>query len=472
MVSDRSSNLNICYGLIVFFFLITTSSFAEVLAGDTPVEILADRGQRYLSLGMTREAYETFDGAMKKYGSLEVIRKGLRDAVTTLAAEHTERGEYTKARELYEKAEQLFPDDLAIKSGLAELLFLSGDFYAAREQAEKLLESGDPVASRLFLARVKVKLHQIDLAVEEYANLLAIEDSDQAHFEKGILHFRRAEKIPAMHHLGLAANSKDKDIRENAENYLKYINRPFGGYYTQPGKNGEIWYVFHGFSSEDSSLINDTAACLDSARYSTGSLLGFFPQWYIHVFQTEGNLFEDSFPEDTKEVFVSPPTSSSLWEIKYPSPVTGRYKDKIHQYLIREYTLCMVRNLSNSKAPVWLAAGIARAVCLELDRDFMPELSESERLAIPVPASGAVRSLKGLEILTGSRKGDRYILGATSAASFIRFLEKRGGSGTLRRLLNALAIGHPFNSAFSEALMANFDQIWREWLINRKVLSQ
>ncbi|HWP35160.1 MAG TPA: peptidase MA family metallohydrolase, partial [Thermodesulfobacteriota bacterium] len=190
---------------------------------------------------------------------------------------------------------------------------------------------------------------------------------------------------------------------------------------------------------------------LEEAYHAVGDGLGYRPVRRIHAVLYPAQQFRD--------VTRSPAWAGALYDGKIRIPVGGLTdKSELLARVVRhEYAHALVHELSGGRAPVWLNEGVAMLSEGPVDRQLL------DAFRAYVRRGGRVASLRQLEG-TFARLGPAEArLAYAHALAATEQLAAAHGLHAVRRLLERLGEGRPFEDAFRETFYTSYDEFDRAW---------
>jgi tetratricopeptide (TPR) repeat protein len=390
----------------------------------------------------------------------------LNDAAARLTAE----GRYAEALPLLARAHSLSPTDTVIRTNLATLrtvlghhAMAGGAMEAAREHYQAALDLvPDEIAALLGLGDVALRLREAGAAVEIYRRALAVQPGEpDTYLRLGEAEYQRADLPAAVAawEQGLRLWPEHAGLRRRLER-ARTEGQVEGAYQARLSQHFQL--RFEGGGNEP--IGREVLESLEAAYRDIGYWLGFYPPSVIQV-----TLYSQ---QDFQAVTRTPDWTGATY-----SNIDGRIRvairgatagdPELRQFLYHEYAHAVIYGLTRGNIPTWLNEGLA--VKAEWtggtgggrQESLLAGVRAAARQGVLIPLARLNDSFLGMSSTRTAALA--YAQGYAAA----EFLSSRYGSGLIARLLRRLGEGLPFPAAVAETFGSSIEQIeaaWHDWL--------
>ena len=387
----------------------------------------------------------------------------LNDAAARLTAE----GRYEEALPLLSRAYGLTPGDPVIRTNLAALRTVLGHRALARGAVEAAREHyqaalglvPDEPAALLGLGDTELRRRDAGAALEAYRRALALQPGEpdtylrlgEAYYQQGDL----AGAISAWEQ-GLALRPGHAALRRRLEQ-AQTEGRVEGSYQARLSQHFQVRYE----GGRNEAVGQEVLEILEGAYQDVGYWLGHYPRTAIQV-----TLYSQ---QDFQAVSKNPHWTGATY-----SNFDGRIRvaiqgakpgdPEMRQYLHHEYTHAVVYGLTHGNIPTWLNEGLAvkaEGAVGGPTESYLAGVRAAARQGQLIPLAQLRYSFLGLSSTRA------VALAYAESYAVTEFLFGRYGRAAVAALLRRLGDGQAFPAAAAETLGSPVEQIetaWHEWL--------
>lgn len=367
------------------------------------------------------------------------------------AAARTAQGKYEEAAALFTQALRLSPGDEVVQRNLARLrtvmghrFLQAGSFQQAREQYQAALEL-DPNETAALLGLGDVLLRQRDprAAAERFRRAIGLEPRNpDAYARLGEAYYNLGDLQAALSEWerGLALRPGDARLTQRLEEVRPEAERQ-RGYRSQDSQHFRVLY--EGQRRED--LGRELLRILEHAYTDVGYALGAYPPYEVQaIFYAEADF--------------QPATGLSANTLGFYHALDGKIRVALRglnpgdpmlgSVLYHEYTHALVYAITRGRTPPrWMDEGLAVAMEQGRAAEFKQEAIRQARVGVVPPLEASP-----------------YIHGSVA----VEYLITRYGMSRIRHLLTRLGEGARFGEGFQEAFqtdLTRFQQDLRALLV-------
>ncbi len=376
----------------------------------------AREGADLFRAGRLEEAAGKFREALEEDPSSREIRRSLAHTLASLGQRSIQAGDLQSASDYLEEAVEAWPDEAAFHFLLAVASFRRGDLYDARRSVEEALDlDGDHRPSRELLG---------DIYYQEGYLTRAIPEWEQAMEGGG----------PEAHRLQAKIERAGKE--SDAESGF--------------GRDVSVHFTLQYDGPVSRETVRAVLDILEEAYSEIGGELGSYPSGDIPVILYSKILFT--------EITRSPMWVAGTFDGKIRIPVGGvsgaGQAPHLRPILTHELAHAFIRAMATTGLPLWFEEGLAKHF------EGIPTERAEEILGghgdVPSSFSGLNSGLRG----RGQAVKSSYLASLLA----VRTLIDSEGFWTVRRILEGVGEGLPFDEAFREETgmeVGEFEERWR-----------
>ena len=298
------------------------------------------------------------------------------------------------------------PRDPSIHFGSGVAAYLLGQPTAAQHELERALELAPSLTdASLLLATILYRASDIAGAVRVYESAL--------------------QYAPANDTL----ITRLEALRREAAVHTDFL-QSHGAHFT---------VLFEG--AADADLAGRVIDILEAAYWRVSTALAIYPERTITVVLYTQERFRD--------ITRSPQWAAAAYDGRIRLPVRGADADpsELERVIIHEFTHALVRTLTPRGVPMWLHEGLA----------VMFEPNADARIDEQLSSAPARLPLERLADSFGDLSGDDARLAYAQSAAIVRALFDSGGPLTVGAVLQDIARGDSFATAFEQRMFMSYD---------------
>jgi tetratricopeptide (TPR) repeat protein len=342
------------------------------------------------------------------------FRNEIADETLAEARESARDGDTDLAADLYQRAIDKAPDEVAPRLELAELYFARGDLRAAQSELEQAKRfDPDNAGIRERLGDVYYRRGRSGLAIREWQTALASDPSP------GLLY-----------KLKQALRENDDDINFEEVQQLNFVIR----------YDGQV----------NEAIGRVVAAALDEEYYDLEREFRFSPREPIRITLYTNREFQD--------VTHAPSWASGLNDGEIRIPVEGltELTPNLRRIVRHELTHSFVNALTNTNCPSWFHEGLAQLREGGARRDPYPILRAAQ-------AEGRLLPLWSLEGPLVSYTKDKAQLVYAEALAATEYVVARRGADAPLKILRLLARQQSMNDALKSVVGLDYQEFQTAW---------
>ncbi|MDT8421009.1 MAG: peptidase MA family metallohydrolase [Desulfuromonadales bacterium] len=378
--------------------------FSCAAAAERPSYVLNQQAMQRMEKGEYTEAIRLLQRALEIQPQQDVLRYNLGQAYLRAGEQLIREYRYAEASQMLETGKQYDGQEARfwLFNGLA-LLKANDYLYAESELHEAWSMTGDEVQVLTLLGRLYYHTDRMREAVDAWERVLILSPQDQVVTEQ--LERLRRE---------LAVEQE--------------MGKEYGGHFII-NYDGEV----------PPSLGNDVLEVLEDAYDWVSGQLGHYPQRRIPVI-----LYANT---DFSNLTNSPDWAAGVYDGKIRLPAGGisQVDSRVRGLLFHEFMHVVVRELAGNNVPLWLNEGLAEVASAE-------HLSPNMTLLEQARESGTLFTWPELESSARQFSAARAGLAYLQSYDFVRFLLDEYGWFQMRELLDALGSGATISAAIDRAL--------------------
>ena len=200
----------------------------------------------------------------------------------------------------------------------------------------------------------------------------------------------------------------------------------------------------------------DIRETLLEARRDVGSDFAYWPKYKIVVLIYSADSFR-ALRQETPDWVAG----QFDGKIRVPLPNVRFGPEAVKQILFHEYTHALVHDLAGGKCPVWLNEGLAEYEGRKAGPSVLSQLTIAHRGERLVPWAQLS------EQFSAATPVDDVALGYQESYSIVHYFVKRYGFWRMRRVLEAIGKGTPWETVLTDEFRMKLPQLeasWRRWL--------
>jgi tetratricopeptide (TPR) repeat protein len=386
-------------------------------AGAAEVSDLMRRGAELFRAGQFKEAARQFEEALDKDPLSETARRSLGHALASAGQQKYRAGDLESAREYLEGAIDQWPEEPAFHLLLGVVSFHSGDLYGARRAVEEVLalDEGNPQGHEL-LGDIYYQEGYLTRAIPEWESAL---------------------ETPGPHSSRLRARIDRAERESDAESGF--------------GRDVSVHFTLQYDDTVPRGVADAILQEMEDAYDSIGSELGSYPSTDIPVILYSKILFT--------EITRKPLWVAGTFDGKIRVPVRGLSSPgdvaRIRPILIHELAHAFILAIAPRGLPLWFQEGLAK--------HFEGAPTSGAEAYLERHGGSFPRTLHGLN---GGLRGRGGSVEASYLAALlaVRLIIDEEGFWTVRRVLESVGKGVPFEEAFREETRLETLEFQERWL--------
>lgn len=369
---------------------------------------------------------------LKRGASSSQSKQQLAVAYNNYAIELSNQGHWAQAETELERAVALDAGNVQFKQNLS-VIYLN--HAASLRQDRRASDRGTDAVSKTL---VQQALRFNPRSAEAYAIL-----GDIAYDSQQLTHAKtawdRAKQLaPAMNGI---------DERLSKLNSEQVVEKQFD-------RAGNVHFDLRYQDGISYAAAYDLRTALDQARSSVGREFGYWPRHQIVVLVYS----EEGF----RQVRQGPDWIGGVYDgkIRIPFPRSAVAQESLKSTLVHEYTHAIIHDITGDRCPVWLNEGIAE---FEEARTRKPHL----QLLQAAVSKGQLIPLSSLDSAFQSRDANVAGLAYQQSYSLVTYFDQKYRFFRVRRILDNLAQGMPFEDALQAELRLSSEQLeqrWQRWV--------
>ncbi|SNB45300.1 tetratricopeptide repeat protein [Geobacter sp. DSM 9736] len=402
---------------VLFAGFLILSCTSPPASADDPIS-LNNYANELLKKQEYEKALEQLRKAFSLYPYEPTLRRNLAEAYAYVGNRQLEKNSYEEAAATFDRARELFPDEVKYVMMRGVALYLAKNYDAAQIELERARSNGGETAEVLFfLGRARYDTGSLSGAIELWEQALQLDPTRKV-IQEALEKARRESKVEAG------------------------MDRGYSSRFTVSYDTGT-----------SSDLADSILSTLEDAYNQVGSDLSHFPTSRVPlIIYTK---------KDYRTITTSPEWSGGLYDGKIRLPVGGASKltPLLQGVLFHEYTHVVVQELAAGRCPTWLNEGLAE---YEERRVFERPLTELKRRI----RQGSVLSFDTLERSFASLATNDVVLAYEQSYSLVSYMISTYGWHKVRDILVNLGAGMNQESAVTAALEdfgLDFRKVVEEW---------
>jgi tetratricopeptide (TPR) repeat protein len=386
------------------------------------------------------------------------------DRLNKEGGEYFDKGDYKRARKIYEAALAIDPSHAVIKANIAAALANIGRQEIENtnyEIAVKIFQDALVYNPQLHSAHKNIGIAYIKHGDAKKAAPYIdtyIEKSPADLHNKNLL-FMLAETFLANGDRNMAVLYFEKVLNIDPHNSevsrrLALLNRENQAEQGFQKKEGSHFTVkFEG--GENSDIGHTISIILEEAYVKVGSDIGYYPADRIEAVLYTQQQFTD--------VTRAPSWAGAIYDgrIKMPAGGITSRTNLLERVLFHEYAHALVHRLSKGRAPVWLNEGIAQHVEGAVNENINEVLSFVAKSEKPLP----------LRTFEGSFMGFNNVQAAVAysiSLSATEYIINEFGMSAVKRILENLGENKTVGEAISSTLYLSYEDFQKNWFMALK----
>jgi len=383
------------------------------------------------------------------------------DRLNKEGGEYFDKGDYKRARKIYEAALAIDPSHAVIKANIAAALSNIG-----RQEIEN---TNYEIAINLFQDALvyNPQLHSahknIGIAYIKHGDAKKAAPYIDAYIEKSPadlhnknLFFMLAETFLANGDRNMAVLYFEKVLNIDPHNSeagrrLALLNRENQAEQGFQKKEGSHFTVkFEG--GENSEIGHLISIIMEEAYIKVGADMGYYPENKIEAVLYTQNQFTD--------VTRAPAWAGAIYDgrIKIPAGGITNRTNLLERVLFHEYAHALVHRLSKGRAPVWLNEGIAQHVEGAVNENINEVLSFVAKSEKPLP----------LRVFEGSFMGfnaPQALVAYSVSLSATEYIINEFGMSAIKRILENIGQGKTLEQAISSSIYISYEDLQKNWFM-------
>lgn len=383
------------------------------------------------------------------------------DRLNKEGGEYFDKGDYKKAREIYEAALAIDPSHAVIKANLAAALANIGRQEIENtnyEIAIKLFQDALVYNPQLHSAHKNIGIAYIKHgdATKAAPYIDAYIGKSPADLHNKNLLFMLAETFLANGDRNMAELYFEKVLNIDPHNSeagrrLALLNRENQAEQGFQKKEGSHFTVkFEG--GENSDIGHTISIILEEAYVKVGSDMGYYPEDRIEAVLYTQQQFTD--------VTRAPTWAGAIYDGRIKIPVGGitNRTNLLERVLFHEYAHALVHRLSKGRAPVWLNEGIAQHVEGTVNENINEVLSFVAKSEKPIPLRPFEGSFMGFNTT-------QAMVAYSVSLSATEYIINEFGISAVKRILQNLGAGKTMEDAIYSTLYFSYDDLQKNWFM-------
>jgi tetratricopeptide (TPR) repeat protein len=386
-------------------------------AGDTVASDSLRHGTELFRAGQFAEAARLFEEALDEDPSSETARRSLGHALASAGQQRYRAGDLESAREFLEEAVERWPEEPAFHLLLGVVYFHSGDFYGSRRAAEEVLD-----------------LDEEDAGGHE---LLGDIYYQEGHLTRAVPEWETALEKTGPHSSRLRSKIQRAEKESNAESSF--------------GRDVSVHFTLQYDDTVPADVADAILREMEEAYDSIGNELGSYPSADIPVILYSKILFT--------EITRNPMWVAGTFDGKIRIPVRGLSSPgdvaRIRPILAHELAHAFILAMAPRGLPLWFQEGLAKHF-EGLPTDGAETFLERHGGSFPLTLQGLNGGLRG--------RGGSVEASYLAALLAVRLLIDEEGFWSVRRVLESVGKGVPFQDAFREEAQLDVLEFQERWI--------
>lgn len=390
---------------------------------DERIDNLNKEGGKYFDKGDYQKARKIYEEALAIDNSNAVIKANIAAALANIGRQEIENGRY-------EIAIKLFQDALAYNPQLHSAHKNIGIAYIKHGDARKAAPYID-----VYVERNPADLHNKNLLFMLAEAFISIGDRNAAapYFEKVLNidpHHSEAGRRLAL---------------------LKMENQTEQGFQKKEGSHFAV--KFEG--GENSDIGHLISIVLEEAYVKVGSDIGYYPDDRIEAVLYTQRQFTD--------VTKAPGWAGAIYDGRIKIPVGGitSRTNMLEKVLFHEYAHALVHRLSKGRTPTWLNEGIAQHVEGSVNEEINQILTQVARADRPIYLKQLEGSFMGLNNIQAA-------IAYSVSLSATEYIIQEFGISAVKRILENLGEGKTMEEALSSSIYLSYEDLQKNWFMSLK----